>query len=124
MDDYGHQPSQIKATLESLKIKYNDKKMVCIFKPDRYSRLFYFKDEFINVLSQFDEAYITSFPSCSVNDLSFDFSSKDIINDRNKYFDEIDYSMFSGVENTVFLVTSSKCVNNIKEGIKEMILND
>ena len=98
--------------------------MLCIFKPDRYSRLYYFKDEFINVLSMFDEAYITSFPYCSVNDLSFDFSSKDILNDRIKYLDEKDYSMFRGVENTVFLVTSSKYVNNIREGIKEMICND
>lgn len=124
VDDYGHQPSQIKATLDSLKIKYKDKKMVCIFKPDRYSRLYYFKNEFVDVLSMFDEAYITSFPSCSSNDLSFDFSSKDILTDKIKYLDEDDYSMFRDIENTVFLVTSSKYVNNIKEGIKEVICND
>ena len=47
-----------------------------------------------------------------------------IIDDKIKYLDETDYSIFKNYKNTVFLVTSSKCVNNIKEGIKEMILND
>ena len=124
VDDYGHQPSQIKATLESLKIKYKDKKMVCIFKPDRYSRLFYFKENFIDVLSLFDESYICNFPSCSSNDLSFPFSPFCLVGDGIKFFDEKDFSIFRQRENTVFLVTSSKYVNNIKEGIKEMLNDD
>lgn len=121
IDDYGHQPSQIRATLSSINIMYPDKYKICIFKPDRYSRLFYFKDEFIDVLSLFDESYICDFPSCSNNDLSFPFSSLSLVGNNIKFFDEINYSSFKNIKNTVFLVTSSKCVNNIKEGIKEMI---
>ena len=124
IDDYGHQPSQIKATFNSIDIKYKDKNKVCIYKPDRYSRLYYFKDEFDEALSLFDEAYICSFPSCSISDLNFKFDVTDLVNDNIKYFDEINFSLFENRKNTVFLVTSSKLVNNIKEGIKERIKDD
>lgn len=121
VDDYGHQPNQLIATYTSLKIKYPDKQIVCIFKPDRYSRLFYFKDEFVRALYMFDEAYICDFPACSKNDLTFPFSATSLVDNKITFFDENDYSVFKDKENTVFLVTSSKYVNNIKEGVKEMI---
>ena len=80
-------------------------------------------NDFKAALYKFDEAYICDFPSCSKNDLSFEFSSNNIIDDRIKLFDEKDYSIFNDRENTIFLVTSSKYVNNIKRSIKERLKN-
>lgn len=38
-DDYGHHPTEIKATLSAFKEKYPDKKLICIFQPHQAKRL-------------------------------------------------------------------------------------
>ena len=38
VDDYGHHPTEIKATLETVKTGWPDKRSVVIFQPHRYSR--------------------------------------------------------------------------------------
>jgi UDP-N-acetylmuramate--alanine ligase len=38
IDDYGHHPTEIEATLKSVREIYSDRRIVCIFEPHRYSR--------------------------------------------------------------------------------------
>jgi UDP-N-acetylmuramate--alanine ligase len=38
VDDYGHHPTEIKATLKALRDKYQPRKFYCIFQPHQYSR--------------------------------------------------------------------------------------
>ncbi|MBN2306520.1 UDP-N-acetylmuramate--L-alanine ligase [Candidatus Peregrinibacteria bacterium] len=38
IDDYGHHPTEIKATLKALKEKYNGRRLICVFQPHQYSR--------------------------------------------------------------------------------------
>jgi len=38
-DDYGHHPTEIKATLAAFKEKYPDKKLICVFQPHQAKRL-------------------------------------------------------------------------------------
>ncbi len=45
-DDYAHHPTEIKAVLEGLKNVYNDRKIISIFQPHRYSRLKSLKHQF------------------------------------------------------------------------------
>jgi UDP-N-acetylmuramate--alanine ligase len=51
IDDYGHHPSELKATLGALKGAYPEKRMVLIFQPHRYTRTRDLFDDFVNVLS-------------------------------------------------------------------------
>ena len=51
IDDYGHHPAELKATLCALKGAYPDKRMVLIFQPHRYTRTRDLFDDFVNVLS-------------------------------------------------------------------------
>lgn len=47
IDDYGHTPTEIRATLQALKSKYGkNSRILCIFQPHQYSRTYYFLDEF------------------------------------------------------------------------------
>lgn len=38
MDDYGHHPTEVKATLKALKTTYPQKRLICVFQPHQYSR--------------------------------------------------------------------------------------
>ncbi len=49
--DYAHHPTELKATLQALKEKYPQKKVVVLFQPHQYQRSYYLKDKFINVFN-------------------------------------------------------------------------
>lgn len=58
IDDYAHHPTEIKVTIESARQKYPDKEVVAIFLPNTYSRTEALMDEFVEVLSEADKAYV------------------------------------------------------------------
>ncbi len=55
IDDYAHHPSELRASISSIKEMYPDKKITGIFQPHLYSRTQDFADEFAQVLSTLDE---------------------------------------------------------------------
>lgn len=59
VDDYAHHPTEIKATLEAVRQKYPNKRLVVIFKPNTYSRTQDFTKEFIEALSVADKVFLT-----------------------------------------------------------------
>jgi len=46
MDDYGHHPTEILATLTAIRESYEDKRLIVVFQPHRYSRTQGLFDEF------------------------------------------------------------------------------
>ena len=54
VDDYGHHPSELKATIETIKEIWPDKKVVMAFQPHRYSRTKALFQDFVNILSKID----------------------------------------------------------------------
>jgi UDP-N-acetylmuramate--alanine ligase len=54
VDDYGHHPTEIAATLEAARAGWPDKRIVLAFQPHRYSRTRDLMDDFANVLSEAD----------------------------------------------------------------------
>lgn len=63
VDDYAHHPTEIKVTLNAVKQKYPDKRLVAVFKPNTYSRTVNFTDEFVSALSIADKVYLTEIDS-------------------------------------------------------------
>ena len=63
IDDYAHHPTEIKATLEAVRQKYPDKRIIAVFKPNTYSRTRDFKDDFIKALDLADKAFVTEIDS-------------------------------------------------------------
>ena len=59
IDDYAHHPTEIKATLEAVKQKYPNKRLVVVFVPNTYSRTKDFKNEFIDAFKIADKTYLT-----------------------------------------------------------------
>jgi UDP-N-acetylmuramate--alanine ligase len=63
-DDYGHHPTEIKATLQGAKDSLKQK-IICIFQPHRYSRTIDLMDEFSQSFSFADEVIITEIYSAN-----------------------------------------------------------
>ena len=55
VDDYGHHPREIKATLEAFRAVWPDKRLVHVFQPHRYTRTHSLFSEFIDALRLADE---------------------------------------------------------------------
>ena len=45
-DDYAHHPTEIKSILDGVKNVYNNRKIISVFEPHRYSRVISLKNEF------------------------------------------------------------------------------
>ena len=59
IDDYAHHPTEIKVTLNAVKQKYPDKRLVVVFAPNTYSRTKDFTMEFVDAFNVADKAYLT-----------------------------------------------------------------
>jgi len=54
VDDYGHHPTEIRATLESARQAWPDRRVVMIYQPHRYTRTRDLYEDFVAVLSRCD----------------------------------------------------------------------
>ncbi|RKN84128.1 UDP-N-acetylmuramate--L-alanine ligase [Paenibacillus ginsengarvi] len=109
IDDYAHHPTEIMATLDAVRSKYPDKKIVSVFQPHTFSRLEAFIDDFAASLSGADEVYLCSiFGSARENQGGISiqnlidkipasrFISEETINDLNQYRDSVLLFMGAG----------------------------
>lgn len=55
VDDYGHHPAEVLATIKAARQSYPDRRLVMMFQPHRYSRTRDCYDDFVAVLSEVDE---------------------------------------------------------------------
>ena len=53
VDDYGHHPAEIRATLAAAKAGF-DRRVITVFQPHRYTRTFYLRQEFLTAFYQSD----------------------------------------------------------------------
>ena len=73
IDDYAHHPTEIKAVINTAKSLYSNRKITIVFRPNQYSRTYYFLDEFAKVLDMVDKVIIISIFSdreLNVNNIS------------------------------------------------------
>lgn len=89
ISDYGHHPTEIKATLQWIREKYGDKRIICIFEPHQYSRTIKLFDEFCK---SFEDADITIIP--------WIYRSRDSDEDVAKISAS---SLANGIKNWIFL---------------------
>jgi UDP-N-acetylmuramate--alanine ligase len=59
VDDYGHHPTEVAASLEALRQGYPGRRLVLAFQPHRYTRTRDLIDDFGRVLSQADVLLVT-----------------------------------------------------------------
>lgn len=58
IDDYAHHPTEIRATMDAVKRKFPNKKIISVFQPHTFSRTKMFLSDFAESLSEADHVYI------------------------------------------------------------------
>ena len=113
IDDYGHHPTEITATVEAIKSSNKNKKINMIFQPHRYSRSSILFDDFVDCLGLLDKIIILDIYSAGEQNAegisSYDFVNS-LIKKGNKAFfaknlKEISEILENEVENNEILIT-------------------
>ncbi len=58
VDDYGHHPTEIKATLAAVKERWPDRRLVALFQPHRYSRTKILAEDFASSFQRADQLFL------------------------------------------------------------------
>lgn len=125
IDDYAHNPTEIKLTLEVTRRRYPDKKLVAVYKPDRPSRIVYFIEELKDALSIADEVVFLPFPTLDsfestvgidVNYLKERIEGSIVIEDNQE-----GAQILADLAPGAFVFMSTKNVYDIQEVLKELL---
>jgi len=58
VDDYGHHPTEVRATLKALRERYNPTRLVCVFQPHQHSRTRFLLADFASSFELADETVV------------------------------------------------------------------
>jgi len=58
VDDYGHHPTEIRATLKALRERYQPNRLFCVFQPHQHSRTRHLLDDFATCFALADETIV------------------------------------------------------------------
>ncbi|CAN5455245.1 UDP-N-acetylmuramate--L-alanine ligase [soil metagenome] len=58
VDDYGHHPTEIRATLKALRERYQPARLICVFQPHQHSRTRFLLDDFARSFAAADETIV------------------------------------------------------------------
>ena len=113
LDDYGHHPTEISATIAAIRSSHKNKNINMIFQPHRYSRSYRLFDDFIDSLSLVDKIIILDIYSAGEQNTqeisSYDFVNSLIKKGKKAFFaknmEEISSLLESEVKNNEILVT-------------------
>ena len=126
IDDYAHHPNEVKATINSVKQKYPDKKIVVIFQPHTFSRTKAFYKDFIKIFKKADYTYLLDiFPARERQEDYPDITSK-IICEKLENSDIINISdakILSKYDNTCFVFMSPNDISKLEDDLKELLKN-
>lgn len=122
IDDYAHHPTAVRLTIDAARTKYPDKKLIAIFKPDRYSRIAYFMEDFAKALDTADAVYLCEFPENAKKEPGIDITISDLANLSSKAVvikeDEEAARMLAEQGPAVYLFMSSKDIYKLKNIVK------
>ncbi len=90
IDDYGHHPAEILATILAAREKFPRKKICMVFEPHRYTRTKELFDDFVKVLSKVDALLLLDIYPASEKPIR-GISSKKLISEINKNHNNAKY---------------------------------
>ena len=125
IDDYAHHPNEVKSTINAIKQKYPDKKIIAIFQPHTFTRTKEFASDLARVFSQVDETYIMDIHPAREKQADYPDITKNIIIDKlaNGHPLTIDDSEKLNVyDNAVFISVCRDSLTNCLSAIGEFSL--
>jgi UDP-N-acetylmuramate--alanine ligase len=80
-DDYGHHPTEVRATLAAMRQRVGDRRLWAVFEPHMYSRTALFLDEFAHAFTDADEVVIVDIFASRDTDASLRATSAEALAD-------------------------------------------
>ena len=124
IDDYAHHPTEIKVTLNAVRQKYPNRRLVVVFKPNTYSRTKDFTQEFIDAFNVADMTYLTEidcnrekqedYPGVTSHIIIDKLNNGDIISDET-------INKLSGEKDSVVCFMGCAYVDSLIDGFKELM---
>lgn len=124
IDDYAHHPTEIKVTLEAVKQKYPNKRLVVVFEPNTYSRTKDFKNEFVEAFNIADKTYLTEIDCNRERQEDYPGITSHIIVDNLKNGDMISIDTIDKLKDekdSVVCFMSCAYVDNLIDSFKNLI---
>lgn len=124
IDDYAHHPTEIKVTLEGVRQKYPDRKIVVVFKPNTYSRTKDFTEEFASALSIADKVFLTEIDCNREKQEDYPGVSSSLITEKIKdaeILDEKNPIVLKDYSGDVICFMSCASVSHLIDKVKEII---
>lgn len=122
IDDYAHHPTAVRLMIDAAKTKYPNKKVIAIFKPDRFSRIFYFMKDFADSFKEADDLFLCHFPANAIKEEGIDISIQNLADICNGSHvineDEEAAKMLAKLGPAVYLFMSSKDIYKFKNIVK------
>ena len=128
IDDYAHHPTAIRYMIEAARSRYPGRKIIALYKPDRYSRLQYFLEDFARSMSLADEAVLLDFPKNAVReDETITVTIQDLIErvpgSRLGEVDQTTAETLAAEDGAVFLFMSSKDIYLLRDMVRGLLEN-
>lgn len=121
VDDYAHHPTAVKYVIEATRTRYPGKKIVALFKPDRFSRIQRFAKEFAEAMDLADYPFLCHFPENAAKEDGIDIDITEIGQyiPRAKIIKEDDEAakMLAQYDDVVYLFMSSKDIYKLEEKV-------
>lgn len=119
VDDYAHHPTAIRMVIQATRERYPYRKIVAIFKPDRFSRILQFATEFAQAMDLADYPYLCHFPENAAKEDGIDIDITEI----QKYIprakiikeDEESAKDLAQYDHVVYLFMSSKDIYKFED---------
>lgn len=123
IDDYAHHPTEISVTIDAARLRFPDRKIVVVYKPDRVSRIQYFEEAFKDALLKADKAYVLDFPKEAYKE-NPDYSIEKFLGNRSHLItyltnDETGAQVLAKEGQAVYLFVSPKDIYKFKDLLKE-----
>ena len=85
IDDYGHHPTELLATISTAKVRFPKKKIIAIFEPHRFTRTKEFWDEFVSCFEDVKSVIIAPIYAASESDIE-GINSDNLVKDINSKY--------------------------------------
>jgi UDP-N-acetylmuramate--alanine ligase len=109
VDDYGHHPTEIKATLSAARIAAPNRRIVVLFQPHRYTRTNDLMDEFASAFNNADVLFVTDIYAAS--EAPIEGVTAEILTKRIKSYGHKNAEFIGAVENAPALM-----IDTVREG--------
>ncbi|MEB1807838.1 MAG: UDP-N-acetylmuramate--L-alanine ligase [Bacillaceae bacterium] len=122
IDDYAHHPTEITATIDASRRKYEDKEIVAVFQPHTFTRTKAFLNEFADSLNEADKVYLCDIfgsaredqGSLTINDL------KELI-PNSEVIDENEVEKLKSHDNGVLLFMGAGDIQKFQKAYEDQI---